>query len=1755
MDGTDTEHGSVMADFSIQDLSSPQNDESERKTRHASFRRPDLADVDAFALTSETDRHDFGPTSPIDMRRSAAFRPPEEIAARRDVVRALKRSMENDASLLSRDGASVTASLFACAQADEALGEFESAGLTLATMKRESVAPSYAHVRAARRIWRQLGDWDLVEDSLSRGRQIAPQSLAAFEALEQATLAWLSDAPAEKIALLTSLERFDSIDPLAAFWRAQLVFDAMLSTGDIDGAMSSLEMLLEDGVELPEEVSVSLHIMCAIHENLCGNLDAASERLSKLARAGLLPEEMLDAWMFLLCERGSLGELLEVPAGAKSSRGALLARARLLLARDLNESAVDLFEKLEGASAIDAHVLRLHEQALERLLVKKREDDLFDFDDELGDEESESDDDSEIASISAAAPTRAHEEMLIQVLNLRLDVTPSDDECVSLLLRLGRLYEEIPGADDAAAEVYREALQLAPTDPAVLRALGRIYSKNSSWEQLAALYEHEINVLRDEPSVWRRHFQVAGLYEQRLQDGRAALEHYLEVLASRPHFLPALKATARLMEQTEQWIALADLFLSRVSTTTSTRQRLYMLDKVAEIAEHHIEDDNVAIGAWREILLLSPEHPNAYASLGRLLARAHRWRELVELNEQEMGRIEDTEELADLYLRNAGILERKLEDLEGAEECYRRALEMLPDFLPALEGLGRLLAGAGRWDDLCEMTREELSNLVDTREQVRQLGALAELAEFQLGRVEDAVRLHEDALAREPSDINAYFALARLYRQQARWDDLVGLLTRRLDRADSAQQIATLHASLADIHEWHLQQPKAAFDHYRAAICTEPENTHWLEGVARLWSVVGEEPGRLAHWLTEIARGAGLEGDTRDAYRKVICRLTERAAGVPEAAMDLRRAGKKDDVENGIMLRMADGLFGDRQTNALRRVHHPLHRWEVATSMPRHGLQMLPGLELTPVFKALPATALEWFLDEVELASVVRLDAAFLEQNEDQDRALGFELGALVHKGARCCHTLAGPETSLARIRFRALEARRFGETEEYEDWTRREINRLEREDIIARRYLELASTREDEAGRRGYLASAATALFPELEKGSVPVSIARPDGPVIDDLYDALYADYAWSLLRRCLDVHVHRAQITPIRRAYLWDMLSDMLERYLEDPAAAFHARKACWELTGEADHLIALVRLSEQLGKADEALEFQDKFFRKLWQRADIAPSRCVGAGLKLARMLRARGFEEDHLIAMELLEDLLARFEREVEAVDARLELARVHASHGDPYAAAELFRRTLTPERVRGREDDWREFVRIYRDGVGDVATAYNLQWTLVHSLPTSERDLVMLVDLAEEAGALDNCAHELSRLADEVGGPGRRALLWHAAMIFDDHLGWFEDASHIYQDLLVGFANEEERVRLTRRLAMSQSRLPKGQTRALELFRELLTIDPFDVATYRGMASLFTDINTYDRARVVTQVQRALGDNIEVEQVRTKTVPSRTLEEAEVLETLLPEGLNRELVEALRMAMPLAQKVWSEALPQRKAIENDRRASRELMPIADLFYTVGDAFQLGRLKVWFGDSQPWPVQVLTDGQPLIWLNTETLAAFDEPELRFMAGYTAALATTELAPLLQLDGRSVWHLLEGVYYRQMGKGFSERVDVASQEMAEQTSSPLFAVARRRLLQALEPVADQLATAHCEAWSRALEQFAYRVGLVLCGDIEAAARCILKLEGWRGDLFEPGAQKVLRRHAHLRELITFALSEDYLEVRYALGLAGRPSVLGI
>ncbi len=758
---------------------------------------------------------------------------------------------------------------------------------------------------------------------------------------------------------------------------------------------------------------------------------------------------------------------------------------------------------------------------------------------------------------------------IIDVLNMRLGTELETDRRAALLARLGRLYEAEARLDEAAADVYREALELVPDYAPAIRALGRLYARTQSWGALVELYEHEIATL-DGASVWRRRFQVARLYEFELEDYPSALEHYRAVLEVRPAYLPALKGVARILTSLGQWAELADVFLQAAGTAVSSRQKLYLLDRVAEVAELKLERWDVAIGAWEEILHMDPQHPRAFSSLGRLYARTERWHQLIDLNERELELVDDAEEAAALLVRNAEIAEQQLGRPDLAEHHYRRVLERLPDYLPALEGLGRIYARGRRWGEIVQMTDAQLSATEDSREVKRQLGALAEIFEGQLERHDDAIRIYERMLSLDPEDGHAYYNVLRLYRAEERWQDAFDLIEQHARPG--------FEGELGRIAEWRLSRWDVAFGWYLRALEREPTEQHWLEAVSRLWRPARVAPGELADRLEALLM-APMSANVRDRYFIVLARLREASEGTPDAGRAYRAHGDTANLESLIVLRMAMAAHGEREALLSARRSHPVLPWDAVVNADR----LKPTPEVVAQFDSLHDEVRRFLVRETSLRRSGELvrpgDGAWTE------------LGAEMQRIMSAPPSVAGPrEDDLPEmLRLLAIEALECDDVDRFVDFTLAECEATPSQELRVHRLIEVAAqVRGDD--RHAYLERAVNVAFRD-EEGNAD---APTDGPVFDRLYDALQDNRAWELLRRALDEHVTRDGLSDNRRCYLFEMLAGVCEDQLEDFEAAREARERCWELSGDRRFLRDLVRVAREEGDIDLAVDWQQEHF---------------------------------------------------------------------------------------------------------------------------------------------------------------------------------------------------------------------------------------------------------------------------------------------------------------------------------------------------------------------------------------------------------------------------------------------------------------------------------------------------------------------------------------------------------------------------------
>lgn len=1656
---------------------------------------PILSSEDVDARTAQFRPADKGSEGVTDMTldRQAIFRPSEHIAARRDLVERYIDACRTDANFVAEDSKTYFETLFGSALGDETLSRFDRAWRTLGQLPEAfQISPELLAMR--RRLARAMEEGGLVCDNLEKSYIFERGSFKALTGLELAQTLWQSNAPIEEVSKwidrvmrefdLKTENALDKMSNFIATWTTLISVDVALVEGDVVRAAELLEVLSEH-VELAGAVKRNLRSMAASWFAAVGELTKAKNCLEVLDDVSGLNEDVEESYLRIMFDLGD----------RKSA--AKFIRRRPFIYEDPRRRIVDAM-CVDGKDAI-ASLLEtpdsssLHFQAA------------LDF---------------------IRTTPQAGSAQLIDVLNANLE-TPelSAGLRVAYLCELAAEYEKKGGEADAA-DALREALGLIPDHAPAIRALGRLYHRTNEVNQLTDLYEQEISVRLEEEGTWRRRFQVAQLYENEVNGLDNALSHYVAVLKQKPGYLPALKGAARLCETTGQWARIAGLFLEAVPHTNSSRQKIYLLEKVASLAEHHLNNDSAAIDAWEEILSFMPGHPNAYAILGRLYAKNKRWHDLVHLNATESDLVDDGEEIATLFTRNAEIAENEICDSKLAEEYFTKALYYIPDFLPALEGLGRILTRAHRWDDLVEMNRSQLDVIQDLRERYRQSIILAEIYETRLGDLEKAESLYRYASGLDVDNAFAKINLNRLKKAQHKWDDVYTIQTRAEVRDERY---------LGYLCEWKRESFEEAYSHYRSALHLEPTDLLSLDGLTRTWASAGVEAGELADELENLLLSP-MDGPSRDSYFLALARLREIDEKTPEASRAYRAHGDRTHFENKSVLRLSMGLSDERSALVDLRRHEPLLENESRIVLPRHGLSVQDREFFDAGFEILEESEQRWLLRET--------DARVLAQTklnvEDTWLELVQQYGRVLYSEDE--EVSRDKKFRGAIQRFLAIEARENGDMEMFRQRTENEIEDLLSEDIRVRRQLEIAryiGFKED----RLEIFSKLVDDFERIKENILPETG--------DAILAGLETFEMWSHFVKIAKDILKGFDKEDGSYVSLLSRVAEIEALHLEEKENAAEHFFECWELAKDPKYLMALVRIAEEKNDLELACEYQQLHFGAIRNSEFESSARTISerleSGLKLSELLVKTDRASD---SIHLMEELLHPHSDDTNYRKLVSLLGALHAKSGDARRAVSLFEEHLPMTPGPTDVEDWNVLVSTYLNVLEDLSAAYRLQWNLVRSIPSDRKHLETLVEIAVDIDEVEDCCEQLEAFSEICEPEVCVSLLVFVAEVYEEELFSADDSVRIYSRLLEDeelVLNDATRILAQRRQAFELSKVAGKEKDALAAFTALVEDALFEPTIYRGMVGLFTKLQAFDRARTSGQILKVLGCDVEMDSFRAKQNPSREVE-TDVFSTHVFSEDFKNIFPALRTIMPLVEKVWGDELPQRKAMSGERlRGGAVLESLEDAF----SGFGIKKFRAIVGDSGPLMPQVIPDGT--VWMNEDILEKLTPSETRFYTAYAAAIAWSDLTSVLSLDGRELWHLLEGIHLKQTGEGFSGRVDIKSQDLAETFGGAFYSVARRRVIQAIGENIDCFATAYCEAWPKEVEQIGFRYATAVCGDVYSAVSALLKMKGWDGKIEESATQSYIRKDAKIRDLLAFSNSQEYLELRFALGLSGKPSTL--
>lgn len=529
---------------------------------------------------------------------------------------------------------------------------------------------------------------------------------------------------------------------------------------------------------------------------------------------------------------------------------------------------------------------------------------------------------------------------LAAALKVELANTSDPDERLARMQQITELLETQAKDKAGAAAMALQAFSEAPAAEWPRLTSERLAADAGNWTELASTYEDARGKLRG-AALHPVLATLARVYERELLDSETAIARNKEILQLAPSDETAVFALERLYIATERYADLLAIYDKKLALARTADERRDVRFKLASLYEEEIKDQRKAIDVYLAILAETPQESLALKALDRLYAATAQWEKLAQVIERELALSPDDATTSDLRYRLGAVREQHLADVPGAVTAYRAALDAdathenarraLETYLTnpahqadALAALEPIYEQLNELDRLVEVQRIKLARETKAAERVRlrlRIGAL----ESALGRTEQAYDAYAAAFEEDPTSQTARTALEDLADALDRWESLVGLYGRALERRDlepALERELLLVSAVA--YEEKLGRSDQAVAYFRRARDIQPEDPSALDALERLYT-------RTERWpdlVDTLRKKADLVADdgSREQIRVRIATIQEEMIGNLDQAIVAWKEVLADNPSSQQALRALDrllaakGLYPDLAENLQRQL-------------------------------------------------------------------------------------------------------------------------------------------------------------------------------------------------------------------------------------------------------------------------------------------------------------------------------------------------------------------------------------------------------------------------------------------------------------------------------------------------------------------------------------------------------------------------------------------------------------------------------------------------------------------------------------------------------------------------------------------------------------------------------------------------------------------------------------------------------------------
>lgn len=536
----------------------------------------------------------------------------------------------------------------------------------------------------------------------------------------------------------------------------------------------------------------------------------------------------------------------------------------------------------------------------------------------------------------------------------QLDVVEDPWERRTLLRKAAALYRDQLEKPEFAYLMMQKALTESPLDEDVRREVDELAAESDSYENLAETYHELISKVAEEDgedAILPLLISAAHIRDEQLSDLTMAEAYYDRALMIDSENAEALDNLESIYRRTEDWEMLVRILRKRAELSFEPAQQVELLKEAGRLQENRLEDLEAATATFREALDIDETDEDASFAVERLLEQRGEWEELVEALDRRASMTFEPSEITPIRFRIGGILRDEIDDSDRAIEAFRDVLMSNPQHIDSLDALEELYGRNNMWEDYID--------LMESRSQVESdasdsLVKQAQIYESALEDIDSAIGAYERVLSMDAANETALGELRRIYEEQDRPFELAQTLERQaMNSTDAATQIDA-YVELAKVSSDRLEDHARALQALESALEIDPADEAALEMAAALYEQNENWTEAIARW-DRLAEAASAPEEQQKALFASGRLLLDTKGDTAEAELRYRQ----------ILDRDAESL---EALDAIYEICVAEERWEEAVKVMRDRIEYTTDLTERSSAMARIAAVYEGALDQREEA-------------------------------------------------------------------------------------------------------------------------------------------------------------------------------------------------------------------------------------------------------------------------------------------------------------------------------------------------------------------------------------------------------------------------------------------------------------------------------------------------------------------------------------------------------------------------------------------------------------------------------------------------------------------------------------------------------------------------------------------------------------------------------------------------------------------